>query len=159
MLPLHLMLDTIAAVRRRREGPSSAPVLSVPAMAADSAAEAALGCLHTLLLRCQCQEGDTLVGILQRLAALLVLPAAPEELRLRALQCVGAAAAGVHAAPASVHTQLCAPETAPLLGHLTSLLLQARACLCAGVGGGGGGASVMNMLGTPTFKLCRAAGG
>ena len=125
MFPLHLMLDSIAAARMRHQGAGSTPVLSVPAMAADGAAEAALGCLHALLQRCHCQEGDKLVGLLQRLAAVLALSATSEELRHRALQCVGAAAAGVHAAPARVHSQLRALDTAPLLGHLTSLLLQA----------------------------------
>ena len=133
-----MMLDAIAATRQAvgKQQPQQAQqgeavgATAVPAMSSDRAAEAALACMLCLLRRCACQAGDSLLGLLRRLAAILELPAgaASEEIRQQALLCLGAAAAGaVNLQPSpGVREALLDEAAAPLLGYLSSLLLQVR---------------------------------
>ncbi|KAL4440079.1 hypothetical protein ABPG75_003080 [Micractinium tetrahymenae] len=146
LFPLLMMLDAAAALRQargssgssseggQRAGSAAPPegaagaLMALPAMSSDRAVEAALGCMRALLQRCAFQAGEGLLGVLRRLAAMLALPegATSEEVREQALLCVDAAAAGVlrREAPLAVRQALLSEESAPLLGYLSSLLLQ-----------------------------------
>lgn len=135
LFPLLMMLDAIAATRQaigtqQAQQGEAAGATAVPAMSSDRAAEAALACMLCLLRRCACQSGDSLLGLLRRLAAVLELPvgSASEEIRQQALLCLGAVAGGAVKLqpPPGVREALLGEEAAPLLGYLSSLLLQVR---------------------------------
>ncbi len=64
--PVHWRVGTPAA---------ESGVVALPAMASDQAAEAALSCLRSALVRCGgCRRGDQLLSLLQRMTAVIVLP-------------------------------------------------------------------------------------
>lgn len=127
LFPLLLAVDSISIVHAADATSESRKAVPLPAMAAHHAAEAALACLAGLLQRTACQQPQQLTNLLQHLLAVVMLPpsATPEELRQLVLMTVGEALSGVPRAPPAMHEALCAEETAPLLGHLISLLLDA----------------------------------
>ncbi len=140
IFPLQVALDAIAATRGGGGGSSSgdggAPTTSTPsttaafpALKSDKTAEAALSALLILLQKgTECTRGDQLLSLLHRLCGILALPreAVSEEIRLGTLKIVIAAVTNV---PYNEALQFSVREesSAPLIGHLGSVLVKAAA--------------------------------
>ena len=80
MFPLLLLLDAIVVTRQRsgelpQESGADGAHTALPAMASNRAAESVLACTLCVLHRCSFRSGESLLGMLQRLATLLQLPA------------------------------------------------------------------------------------
>lgn len=75
LFPLLIASDSIVATRQPSSQAPAGQAPALPALKSDRAAELALSCLEALLRRCPGAAGAQTVALLNRLSAVVMLPA------------------------------------------------------------------------------------
>jgi len=178
IFPLQVALDAIASTRSGDGGSSSGrgggdgptPITEQPsptskttattteaflALKSDKAAEALLSVLLILLQQgTKCTSGDQLSSLLHRLCGILAVPRelVSEEIRLGTLKIVTAALVNVPCDQA-LQFSLREESSAPLLGHLGSVLVKAAAAEVEAGSSGNTGSKLIRVESLKALKL------